>query len=108
MGALRAIPKRLLDATMTVRVPDGAGGFAEGVEVSRVRFQRVQKASDDVHRTTDAGGGIVFVDAVNSVGAFEVPVGSRIGIGGVSLFVAESRRCVGANGRVHHWELMVR
>lgn len=108
MGALRAIPRRLLDATMTVRVPDGAGGFLEGVEVSWVRFQRVQKVSDDAHRSADAGGGIVFVDAVNSAGAFEVPVGSRVNIEGVSLFVAECRRCDGANGRTHHWELTVR
>lgn len=108
MVGLRPIPRRLLADSMVVRVPDGDGGFDEGVAVGRVRFQRVQRASDDMHRAADAGGGVVFVDAVNSVGAFEVPVGSRVDIDGVSLFVAECRRCVTAGGRVHHWELTVR
>lgn len=47
------------------------------------------------------------MDAVNSKGAFEVPAGSRVEIGGASLYVRECRRLRGFNGRIHHWELEV-
>lgn len=108
MGALSAIPRRFLPDSMMVRVPDGLGGSADGVEVSHVRFARSQSACDDTHRSADAGAGKVYVDAVNSGGAFEVPAGSRVEIGGRSYLVAECRRCEGFGGAVHHWELVVR
>lgn len=85
MRALRPIPLRLLADDAVVRVPDGDGGYAEGVAVSRVRFARAQSVVDDGHRGADAGAGKVYVDALNSGGAFEVPAGSRIDIGGQFL-----------------------
>ena len=108
MRALRPIPQRLLAEDAVVRVPDGAGGYAEGVAVSRVRFARTQSVVDDDHRSADAGAGKVYVDALNSGGAFEVPAGSRIDIGRHSYYVAECKRCEDFNGHVRHWELMVR
>lgn len=107
MGWLPQIPPRLLPDDAVVRVPDG-DGFADGVALRHVRFDRSQSVSDDGHRSADAGAGTVFVDAVNTVGAFEVPAGSRVDIGGHSYLVAEARRFEGHQGRVHHWELMVR
>ena len=79
MRGLRPIPVRLLADDAVVRVPDGAGVFAEGVAVSRVRFVRTQSVSDDAHRSADAGAGKVYVDALNSVGAFEGGEVVRIG-----------------------------
>ena len=108
MRALRPIPVRLLAEDAVVRVPDGAGGFGEGVEILHVRFARTQSVVDDGHRSVDAGAGKVYVDALNSVGAFEVPAGSRIDIGEHSYYVTECRRCEDFNGHVHHWELTVR
>ena len=108
MRSLRPIPVRLLADDAVVRVPDGAGEYDEGVSVSHVRFSRAQSVSDDDHRSANAGAGKVYVDALNSVGAFEVPAGSRIDIGGHSYYVAECKRCEDFNGHVHHWELMVR
>ena len=108
MGSLRPIPVRLLAENAVVRVPDGAGGYAEGVEVSHVRFARKQSVVDDSHRSADAGAGKVYIDALNSAGAFEVPAGSRIDIDSNSYYVAECRRCEDFNGHVHHWELTVR
>lgn len=108
MGSLRPIPMRLLAEDAVVRVPDGDGGYAEGVAVSRVRFARTQSVVDDGHRSADAGSGKVYVDALNSARAFEVPAGSRIEIGGHSYYVAECKRCEDFNGHVHHWELVVR
>ncbi len=108
MRGLRPIPLRLLAEDAVVRVPDGDGGYGEGVAVSHVRFARTQGVVDDEHRSADAGNGKVYVDALNSDGAFEVPAGSRIDIGGHSYLVAKCRRCEDFNGHVHHWELVVR
>ena len=108
MRSLRPIPVRLLAEDAVVRVPDGAGGYDEGVAVSRVRFCRAQSIVDDEHRSADAGAGKVYVDALNSEGAFEVPAGSRIDIDGNSYYVTECKRCEDFNGHVHHWELTVR
>lgn len=108
MRALRPIPARLLADDAIVRVSDGVGGYADGVAVSHVRFARTQSALDDGHRSADAGAGKVYVDAVNSGGTLEVPAGSRIDIGGHSYYVTECKRCEDFNGRVHHWELVVR
>ena len=108
MRSLRPIPARLLADDAVVRVPDGEGGYAEGIAVSRVRFRRTQSVVDDDHRSADAGAGKVYVDALNSVGAFEIPAGSRIDIDGNSYYVVECKRCEDINGHVHHWELTVR
>jgi len=107
MSAPCPIPLRLLPDAMLVRVPDGRGGFGEPVEVSNVRFNESQSVSDDAHRSVDAGAGIVFVDAVNSAGAFAVPAGSRIEIDRASYYVRKCKRHCGKWGRVHHWELEV-
>ena len=108
MGWLPQMPRRMLPDCMGVRVPDGDGGFADAVEVSHVRFARTQSACDDAHRSADAGAGKVYVDAVNSDGAFDIPAGSRVEIGGDSFYVAKVRRCEGFRGRLHHLELTVR
>lgn len=108
MIGLRPIPRRLLPDTMVVRVVRADGTFADGVAVRNVRFSRTQSVVDDVHRTVDGGAGKVYVDAVNSAGAFEVPAGSRVEIDGASLLVAACKRCETVGGRVHHWELTVR
>ena len=107
MGWLPQIPARLLPDDAVVRIP-GGDGFADGVALKHVRFDRMQSVSDDGHRSADAGAGTVFVDAVNTDGAFEVPAGSRIDIEGRSYLVAEAKRFEGHHGRVHHWELVVR
>ena len=108
MGGLRPIPARLLPDVMTVRVPTEGGGLGDPVTVTRVRYQRVQAVAEDGHRSADAGSGTVYVDALNSGGAFEVPAGSRVAICGHSYLVAACRRCEDFNGHVHHWELSVR
>ena len=107
MGWLPQIPRRLLDESMAVRVPDGEG-FAELVSIEHVRFVRTQSASEDAHRSADAGAGRIYIDAVNSVDGFGVPVGSLVEIGGVTYSVWRSRACCASGGAVHHWEVDVR
>lgn len=109
MRYLRPIPKRLLPDDMIVRAAVGDGTFKQAVQVRHVRFEGDESVSADAHRSADAGAGKVFVDAVNSVGAFEIPAGSRVIVGaGHSMLVAECKRCCVIRGQVHHWELVVR
>ncbi|MCI9129183.1 MAG: minor capsid protein [Eggerthellaceae bacterium] len=107
MAGMRAIPRRLLPDTMDVREPAADGSFGEAKTIAHVRFERKREASADAHRSESLCGR-VFVDAVTSTGAYEVPAGSRIEIQGLSLFVESCTAYEGANGRVHHWELDVR
>ena len=108
MRSVRPIPRAVLPDTVLVRemLPDGS--FGEGRRITGVRFERTQSVSTDAHRSADAGHGKVFIDAINSSGAYEVPCGSRVEIGGHSYLVAEVKRCEDFNGHVHHWELVVR
>lgn len=107
LSGVRPIPPWLLGDFMLVSVPDGHGGFCDAAEVAPVRFERSQAVSGDAHRSADVGAGTVYVDAVNSRNAFEVPAGSRVEVGGVSYYVREVRRRCGFGGAVHHWELEV-
>ena len=108
MRSIRPIPRSALPDVMTVRTPLTDGGFEEPQLICNVRFERTQRVSDDEHRSADAGGGTVFVDAVNSIGAFDVPAGSRVAVRGQSMYVVEVHRCEDLFGRVHHWEIKVR
>ena len=108
MIALKPIPRRLLSDTAIVRIPDGDGGYENGRTIVGVRYERKQSVVDEPHRSADAGSGTVYIDAVNSAGAFEIPPGSRIEIRGLSFYVAAVKACETAAGRIHHWELSVR
>ena len=108
MIPLKPIPRRLLPDTIVAHVPDGEGGYEKGRTITNVRFERKRSAVDEPHRSADAGSGKVYIDRVNSGGAFEVPPGSRIEIGGASLYVAAVKPCEASAGQVHHWELSVR
>jgi len=107
---MRPIPRRLLPDDMMVRPSNGDGSFGDARLIRHVWFQGSQSASSDDHRSADAGTGKVFVDAVNSEGAFEVPAGSRVTLSGMttSLSVISCKRCCVIRGEVHHWELTVR
>ena len=108
MRYLRPIPRRLLPDDMLVFLPDGGGGRGESRLVRHVRFERSEECVADAHRSADAGRGTVFVDAMDSEGAFEVPAGARVLIGsGPSMLVKACGRCCAVRGQVHHWELEV-
>ncbi len=108
MKSFMPIPKRLLPHDINVRVPDGKGGFNEPVTVRHVAVQMAQSVCDDEHRSAAAGSGTVFLDAMNSDGAFDVPAGSRVELQGHSYYVTESAKFETVQGQVHHWELSIR
>lgn len=105
-----AIPKRLLPDTMTVEVPDTVaaygGHYLEAVTIEHVRFERAEQISKRDYALADGATGRIFVDAVNSEGAFAVPIGSRVTIGTNRMTVLACHRLVGFSG-IHHWELDV-
>ncbi len=93
---------------MLVWVPDGDGGFKAARMVRHVRFEREQSLVDEPHRAADGGHGVVFVDGANSVGAFEIPAGSKVLVSAnPAMFVRSCKRCAVIRGVVHHWELEV-
>lgn len=108
MRGLRPIPRRLLSSSCLVRAPLEDGTFGEGVAISRVRFERAQSAVEDGHRSADAGAGVLFVDALASEGAFEIPAGARVDVNERSYLAAKVSRFEGHCGRVHHWEVVLR
>lgn len=107
MRYLRPIPRRLLPDDMLVLPSDGQGGYGDARMVRHVRLELADDVADDPHRGS-ARSGRVFVDAVNSRGAFEVPAGSRVVVGLLpGMRVLRCRRCCVVRGQVHHWELEV-
>ena len=91
-----------------VREPTVDDGFGESHTISHVRFERAQSVVSDAHRSADAGAGTLFVDAVMSAGAFEIPAGSRVEVRGRSYVATKVSSFEAFNGRVHHWEVELR
>ena len=86
-------------------LPGPDGELAPAGELRGVRFERVHAASGDAHRAADGGAGLLFVDAVNTGGAFEVPAGAVLVIEGREYLAARVERFEGPGGRAHHWEV---
>lgn len=108
MRCLRPIPRQLLPDDMLVLPSDDQGGYGDARMVRHVRPELADGVADYPHRDS-ARSGRVFVDAVNSRGAFEVPAGSRVVVGSLpGMRVLRCRRCCMVRGQVHHWELEVR
>ena len=98
------IPLRLLPDSCEVRAPDGAGGFMPAREIRRVRAAVRASWSSSAHRLGGCSG-VLYVDAANSIGAFEVPAGSRVSVRGNDYLAASVRRYDRADGAAHHWEV---
>jgi len=111
MGAvMQPIPLSLLPDDMEVRVPsesDYAGEYADPVEVWHVSFVGAEEMARKGYVFSDGAKGLVYVDAVNSVGAFKVPVGSLVRIGDDEMSAVKTVACPGFFGAIHHWEIEV-
>lgn len=109
---LRPIPKRLLPDQILVYPSDGNGGYEQTKLLKHVRVDytsaetsaSVYGNTDSVH--TETPSVLVFVDAVNTDGAFEIPVDSKIYVrSGATFHVRKVTRCCVFHGQVHHWEI---
>ena len=110
---LRPIPKSLMPSTAAVRVPmDGEGGGENAEEpqmIERVRYESASAAKRSSYVFADGSTGVVYIDAANSIGAFEVPVGSLVSIDGApEVCVVKCAPFADYAGHVHHWEVEVR
>lgn len=110
---MRRIPLRELPDSMAVRVPDPdaayGGEYLPTVQIEHVRFERKEALNLRAYALADGAQGRIWIDAVNSQGAFEVPKGSKIDVAGK----AENMQAVVCipyeiAGRVHHWEVDVK
>lgn len=104
------IPKRYLPHTVQVQVPkdsDGFGGqYEEPQTIAHVRVEPLWTLRATQYQLQDGAHGILFVDAVNSEGAFEIPAGSLVTLEGEPspANVLACHPFIGAD-EVHHWEV---
>jgi hypothetical protein len=103
-----SIPKRLLTDIADVRVPldtQGYGGYAEAVTLINVRFEQSQETVGGGYAMASPVKGMLYIDAVNTEGAFELPAGTMVRINGETAECCVSRcKACKAYGQIHHWE----
>lgn len=103
------IPKRLLPSRAEVRVPeeeDGRQGFSDKRLLLGVRYEQRASVRATDYQLQDATTGLLFIDAVNTAGATELPAGSLVSVDGATeCCVASCTRYVDERGHVHHWEV---
>ena len=106
---LQPIPRYLLPHTARVRVPAdselGGEHAAEPVEVWHVRFCPAEEVQGTDYVLTDGSKGLLFIDRVNSEGAFEVPADSLVEVLGSEMVARKVTPCIERDGIVHHWEV---
>lgn len=102
MLGLRPIPRHMLPDSMEV-----LEGCEVVARVGHVRLELDVALGDDPYGAKAAVTGTVYVDALHSEGAFEVPVGTWVVVRGLRLLVIGCRGYEAMNGNVHHWELAV-
>ena len=110
---MRPIPKRALPLTALVKVPDPesdrGGAFCEPVEIGHVRYEQTHSIRRTDYQLADGTSGLMFVDAANSEGAFEVPAGAKVSVdGGATWMTVNASQRFEAFGNVHRWELELR
>ena len=112
MIAMMPIPKRLLPSRAAARIlteDGGRQGFSPPVELLGVRYEQRASVRATDYQLQDATTGLLFIDAVNTAGAMELPAGSLVSVDGATeCCVASCTRYVDERGRVHHWEVELR
>lgn len=103
------IPVRYMADTVAVRVPvegDWGGSYSEEPKtIEHVRFEREATSTNGDSELNRSGVGTLYVDARNSVGAFEIPVGSRVSVNGGEERTAHEVIACSVGSGVHHWEV---
>lgn len=103
------IPKRLLPSRAEVRAPEEEGGrqgFSDKRLLLGVRYEQRASVRATDYQLQDATTGLLFIDAVNTAGAMELPAGSLVSVDGATeCCVASCTRYVDERGHVHHWEV---
>lgn len=105
---LTPIPKKLLSEMVAIKVPVeddyGTAWSEEAQELRNVRVERSQALLSKGYVLSDGCKAVMYVDAVNSVGLTEIPIGSLVLVDGDWLN-AKSVIAQGVGGVTHHWEV---
>lgn len=105
---LAPIPKTLLSETVSIKVPvedDYSTAWSdEPQELRNVRIERSQALLSKGYILSDACKAVMYVDAVNSAGLTEIPIGSLVLVDGDWLNV-KAVTPQGIGGIIHHWEV---
>ncbi len=106
---LNPIPRYLLPHVAQVRVPVdselGGEHSAEPREIGHVRYCPASEVERRDYVLTDGSKGLLFIDRVNSEGAFEVPADSLVEVCGEQLYARKVTPFIEREGRIHHWEV---
>lgn len=106
------LPRRLMRQTAVVRVPKNdshyGGEFEEPMTIERVRFEASASIRRTDYQLQAPVKGTLFIDAVNSSPAMEVPAGSLVSVDGeVSEACVQECRAIRGAGSIHHWEAVL-
>ncbi len=109
---MRQIPLSLLPSTVAVRKPiDGEyGGEYEQTPttIENVRYDgSISTYGGHNYLYDDGTKGVLFIDRVNSRGAFDIPAGSLLSIDRGDWVTAHKVHALKFSGAVHHWEIEV-
>lgn len=108
---MQQIPLKYLPDSMTVRDVDESadydGQYLEPYVIGHVRFEPAESLAPNQFRLADGAKGRIFIDAVNSIGARRIPVGSKVTIADYNdMCVLTCTACKGPRS-IHHWEVDV-
>lgn len=108
---LTPIPRLVLSESVKVRVPVpddyGLAWSEEAQELNHVRIETSQALVNKGFVLTDGCTAVMYVDAINSQGLKEIPVGSLVLVGEDWRSVISVTPCE-VGSRVHHWEVELR
>ena len=111
---VRPINRKYLPSVAEVRVPytdaNGYQGLEDPVTIVGVAYERCASTRATSYMLQDGTTGLMFVDAINSDGAFDIPAGSMVRIDGEAVEQCANavHRFDAPGGRVHHWEVELR
>lgn len=111
MKHTQPIPLCALQHTMTVQEPDTSssydGKYLAPATVENVRFEYKESLNPKVYQLAENAKGRIWVDAVNSYGAYAVSRGAKVKVNDEEMKVLTCAPYETFNGHLHHWELDV-
>ena len=106
------LPRKLMRDTISVKVPKDSpygGEFENPVTIERVCYQSVASVRATDYQLQAPLKGMLFIDPVLSVGAFEIPAGSLVCVNGEkSWATVHECEAISSYSGLHHWEVLLK
>ncbi len=107
---MRQIPLKYLPHTLEVSLIDESadyeGEYLEPFTIEHVRFERVEALNETDYKLADGAKGRIWIDAINSSGACDLPVGAKVVIDNQNMRVLTATPYF-VSKDIHHWEVDV-